>query len=129
MFVALFASTWYGIRGLCGRWTRRRRSAPGRWKGLRRLPAEAGSARAAHRAPHHEPVPFRRRPRGTPVTTTDSDIYYDPYDFEIDTDPYPIWRRLREERPLYYNERYDFYALTRFDDVERGLIEWKTYSW
>jgi len=62
------------------------------------------------------------------VTTTDSDIYYDPYDFEIDTDPYPIWRRLREERPLYYNERYDFYALSRFDDVERGLVEWKTYS-
>jgi cytochrome P450 len=62
------------------------------------------------------------------LTTTDSDIYYDPYDFEIDTDPYPVWRRLREERPLYYNERYDFYALSRFDDVERGLIEWKTYS-
>ena len=62
------------------------------------------------------------------MTTTDSDIYYDPYDFEIDTDPYPIWRRLREERPLYYNERYDFYALSQFDDVERGLIEWKTYS-
>jgi cytochrome P450 len=62
------------------------------------------------------------------VTTTDSDIYYDPYDFEIDTNPYPIWRRLREERPLYYNERYDFYALSQFDDVERGLIEWKTYS-
>ncbi len=61
------------------------------------------------------------------MTTTDSDIYYDPYDFEIDTDPYPIWRRLREERPLYYNERYDFYAVSRFDDVERGLIDWKTY--
>ena len=30
--------------------------------------------------------------------------------------------------PLYYNERYDFYALSRFEDVERGLIEWKTYS-
>ena len=62
------------------------------------------------------------------MTTTDSDVYYDPFDFEIDTDPYPIWRRLREERPLYYNEHYDFYALSRFDDVERGLIEWKTYS-
>ncbi len=62
------------------------------------------------------------------MTTTDSDLYYDPYDFDIDTDPYPIWRRLREERPVYYNERYDFYALSRFDDVERGLIEWKTYS-
>ncbi len=65
---------------------------------------------------------------GSAVTTTDSGLYYDPYDFGIDTDPYPIWRRLREERPLYYNERYDFYALSRFDDVERGLVDWNTYS-
>ena len=55
------------------------------------------------------------------MTTTDPDVYYDPYDFEIDADPYPVWKRLRDERPLYYNERYDFYALSRFDDVERGL--------
>ena len=39
------------------------------------------------------------------MTTTDSDVYYDPYDFEIDADPYPVWRRLRDEQPLYYNER------------------------
>jgi len=62
------------------------------------------------------------------MTTTDSELYYDPYDFEIDTDPYPIWRRLREEQPLYYNERYDFYALSRFDDVEKGLVNWRGYS-
>ena len=59
---------------------------------------------------------------------TDSPVYYDPYDFEIDADPYPVWRQLREECPLYYNERYDFYALSRFDDVERGLVDWRTYS-
>jgi len=62
------------------------------------------------------------------MTVTDPDLYYDPYDFEIDADPYPIWRRLREESPLYYNDRYDFFALSRFDDVERGLVDWKTYS-
>jgi cytochrome P450 len=56
------------------------------------------------------------------------DIYYDPYDFEIDADPYPTWRRLREEAPLYFNEKYEFYALSRFDDVERGLLDWETYS-
>jgi cytochrome P450 len=56
-----------------------------------------------------------------------SDVYYDPYDFEIDSDPYPIWRRLRDERPLYYNERYDFYAVSRFDDVDRCSREWETY--
>ena len=65
---------------------------------------------------------------GTEAESTGSDVYYDPYDFEIDSDPYPIWKRLRDERPLYYNERYDFYALSRFDDVERCLVDWKTYS-
>ena len=59
---------------------------------------------------------------------TDAAIYYDPYDFEIDDDPYPVWRRLREEAPLYYNDKHDFYALSRFDDVEKGLTDWKTFS-
>jgi cytochrome P450 len=54
-------------------------------------------------------------------------LYYDPYDFEIDTDPYPIWRRMRAESPLYYNEKYDFFALCRFDDVEKALLDWNTY--
>jgi cytochrome P450 len=61
------------------------------------------------------------------LPATEPDVYYDPYDFEIDSDPYPVWRRLREERPLYYNERYDFYALSRFDDVERCFVDWKSY--
>jgi cytochrome P450 len=61
------------------------------------------------------------------MTATEPDVYYDPYDFEIDADPYPVWKRLRDERPLYYNERYDFYALSRFQDVERGLVDWRTY--
>jgi cytochrome P450 len=62
------------------------------------------------------------------MTSTDADVYYDPFNFEIDSDPYPVWRRLREERPLYYNEEYDFYALSRYAEVERGLIDWETYS-
>ena len=62
------------------------------------------------------------------MSTTDADVYYDPFDFEIDADPYPVWRRLRDEQPLYYNERYDFYALSRFADVERCLVDWRTYS-
>ena len=62
------------------------------------------------------------------MTATDADVYYDPFDFEIDADPYPIWRRLRDEQPLYYNERYDFFALSRFEDVERCLVDWRRYS-
>ena len=55
------------------------------------------------------------------MSVTESDIYYDPYDFEIDADPYPVWKRMRDEQPLYYNEKHDFYAVTRWDDVERSL--------
>jgi cytochrome P450 len=61
------------------------------------------------------------------TTTTGSDVYYDPYDVEIDADPYPVFRRLRDEAPLYHNDKYDFYALSRFEDVERGLVDRETY--
>jgi cytochrome P450 len=62
-----------------------------------------------------------------PATKNDG-LYYDPYDFEIDTNPYPIWKRLRDEQPLYFNEKYDFHALSRFDDVERCSKDWRRYS-
>ena len=57
----------------------------------------------------------------------DTEIYYDPFNTEIDKDPHPVWRRLREEAPLYYNEKHDFFALSRFDDVDKALMNWKTY--
>ena len=56
-----------------------------------------------------------------------SDVYYDPFDPVIDADPYPVYRRLREEAPLYYNERHDFYAVSRADDVERVLTDHETF--
>jgi cytochrome P450 len=55
------------------------------------------------------------------------DLYYDPYSVEIDADPYPVYRRMRDEAPLYYNEPHDFYALTRFTDVEKSLLDAKTF--
>ena len=57
-----------------------------------------------------------------------SELYYDPYDFEIDTDPHPVWRRMRDEAPLYRNDRYDFWALSRWEDVAKGLVDWRSYS-
>lgn len=64
----------------------------------------------------------------TTTTSTDAAPYYDPYDFDIDDDPYPVWKRLRDEAPLYYNEKYDFYALSRFSDVEEAFKDWRTFS-
>ena len=55
------------------------------------------------------------------------ELYYDPYDFAIDDDPYPVWKRMRDEAPLYYNEKYNFYALSRYEDVARELHNWETY--
>jgi cytochrome P450 len=50
-----------------------------------------------------------------------SDLYYDPWDVEIDLDPYPVYRRLRDEAPLYHNERHDFWGISRYADVDAAL--------
>ena len=56
-----------------------------------------------------------------------SDVYYDQYSVEINADPYPVYRRLRDEAPLYYNDTHDFFAVSRFEDVEKGLLDAQTY--
>jgi cytochrome P450 len=61
------------------------------------------------------------------TTTSDAEIYYDPYDFEIDNNPSPTWRRMREELPLSHNEKCALFALSRFEDVEKGLVDWESY--
>ncbi|UUO01905.1 cytochrome P450 [Mycolicibacterium novocastrense] len=50
-----------------------------------------------------------------------SNLYYDPWDVVIDLDPYPTYRRLRDEAPLYHNERHGFWAVSRYDDVDAAL--------
>ncbi len=61
------------------------------------------------------------------MTLTTTELYFDPYDRDIYANPYSVYRRLRDEAPLYYNDRYDFYALSRFADVERVLIDRDTF--
>jgi cytochrome P450 len=60
--------------------------------------------------------------------SSENAVYYDPYKAEITLDPYPVYRRLRQEAPLYYNEQHDFYAVSRYEDVERGLADHETFS-
>jgi cytochrome P450 len=59
--------------------------------------------------------------------TSTTEVYYDPFDFDIDDDPYPVWKRLRDEAPLYRNEKYNFYALSRYEDVSRELMNFATF--
>jgi cytochrome P450 len=56
------------------------------------------------------------------------DFEYDPYSYEIDLDPYPLYRRMRDEAPAYYNPRLDFWAFTRFEDCYQAFLDWQTYS-
>ena len=62
----------------------------------------------------------------TPSPPT-SAIRYDPYDIDIDNDPYPTWTQLRDEAPLYWNAEHEFWALSRWDDVRPALLDWDTY--
>jgi cytochrome P450 len=54
-------------------------------------------------------------------------VYFDPFDAGIKANPYEVYRRLRDETPLYYNDRHDFYLVSRYDDVLRLLNDRKTF--
>jgi len=59
---------------------------------------------------------------------TATQLVFDPFSEEFFTDPYPTYRRMREEAPVYYSEEYDFYALTRHQDVAAAFKDYETYS-
>src|SRR5215475_4148862 len=59
---------------------------------------------------------------------TDVSIYWDPFDPALRDDPYPLWKQMRDTAPLYRNDRYDFWVLSRFDDVEAAHKDWATFS-
>jgi cytochrome P450 len=61
------------------------------------------------------------------ISPTD-EVYYDPWHAGLNLDPYPMFKRFRDEIPLYYNEIHDFYAVSRFDDVNRVLVDQKGFS-
>jgi cytochrome P450 len=62
------------------------------------------------------------------MTVVKDELYWDPFDIEIDADPYEIWRRLRDEQPVYRNDTHDFWALSRYDDVEAAHRDPETFS-
>jgi cytochrome P450 len=59
---------------------------------------------------------------------TDARLSFDPFSKEFYDDPVAIYRRVREETPVYYSEQYDFYALTRHADVAAAFKDFETYS-
>jgi cytochrome P450 len=61
------------------------------------------------------------------TVSAENDVYFDPYDVELTAHPYPMFRRLRDEQPLYYNAQHDFYAISRFEDVDDAIVDHKTF--
>jgi cytochrome P450 len=61
------------------------------------------------------------------TVTTPADLQWDPYDRAIFENPHPVYERMRDEAPLYWHERLGFYAVSRFDDVERVLVNRDTF--
>lgn len=59
---------------------------------------------------------------------TTSTVVFDPYSEDFFSNPYETYRRMRDEAPVYYSEKYDFYALTRHEDVSAGFKNFETYS-
>ena len=55
-------------------------------------------------------------------------VEFDPMSEEFFDDPSDVYRRLRDEAPVYFNERYGFYALSRFEDVAAAHRDWQGFS-
>src|SRR5579875_376313 len=55
-------------------------------------------------------------------------VVFDPFSEEFFNNPFEIYRRMREDAPLYYDEQEDFYALTRHEDVAAAFKDFETYS-
>lgn len=59
---------------------------------------------------------------------TASMLVFDPFSEDFFTSPYDTYRRMREEAPVYYSEQYDFYALTRHEDVCAAYKDHESFS-
>jgi cytochrome P450 len=64
----------------------------------------------------------------TPASSTEAPLAWDPLAEEYKSDPHRVWRRLRDEAPVYYNATHDFYALSRFADVDAASRDARTFS-
>jgi cytochrome P450 len=64
--------------------------------------------------------PSGTTPTGVGPSQSSGPLYWDPYDIELRRDPYDTWSRLRDQAPVYRNDAHDFWALSRFADVDHA---------
>lgn len=62
------------------------------------------------------------------MAPTTNELTYSPFSKAIFDDPYPVYRRLRDEAPVYRDPQDRWWVLSRFDDVAGALRDWPTFS-
>jgi cytochrome P450 len=62
------------------------------------------------------------------TATVPDDVEFDLYDERFFFDPWPVYQKMRDETPLFYSEKHDFYAVSRWDDVHNVFHDPQTYS-
>ena len=71
-------------------------------------------------------IPLIATPRESQHVT---EYLFDPFTTGVaDENPYPVYKRLRDETPFYHDERWDLWMLSRFEDVQNALKDWRTFS-
>ena len=61
-------------------------------------------------------------------TVSGGPVVFDPYSEDFFCAPFETYRRMRDEAPVYYSDKYDFWALTRYADVAAAIKDHETYS-
>ena len=64
----------------------------------------------------------------TDAALSDAPLEFDPFSEEYFNGPYDLYRRMRDDAPVYFNEQYGFWALFRYDDVCAAHKDWQTFS-
>ena len=62
------------------------------------------------------------------MTSTTEQFSYDPSTAAFQDDIWDVYRTLRDEHPVYYDEERRQFVLSRFDDVRRAVTEWESFS-
>ncbi len=60
--------------------------------------------------------------------TSTAPVEFDPFSEDFFNGPFETYRRLRDEAPAYYSDKYGFWALSRYDDVAPAIKDCETYS-
>ncbi|TRW76762.1 cytochrome P450 [Mycolicibacterium sp. 018/SC-01/001] len=61
-------------------------------------------------------------------TNTTAELHYSPFSRAVFDDPYPVYRRLRDEAPVYRDPEDRWWVLSRYADIAAALRDWQTFS-